>query len=70
MASRFKRGDKIRQIMPPPIRGRVDDFAVDRATGDVMIHISYETTEPGGVAVTHSRYFSEDQLESDSGDAK
>jgi hypothetical protein len=62
--AQFKKGDKVRQIMAEPIEGRIDDFTIDKETGDPQLHVSWETTEPGGIPVTHGHWFKDSEVES------
>jgi hypothetical protein len=56
--AKFKKGDKVEQIMPAPIRGRVDAFSIDQESGDPQLHVSWEDDNQ----VTHSKWFHEHQL--------
>jgi hypothetical protein len=58
--AKFKKGDAVRQILPVPVVGTVDSFAVDQETGDLQVKV----TTPDG-----ERHFTEDQLEAVPSDA-
>lgn len=53
----FKKGDKVRQKMPPPIEGTVLSYTVDQETGDVQMHVVWGTNDE------HASYFKENELE-------
>ena len=59
--AKFKRGERVRQIMAPPIVGVVTDFAVDRESGEVQIQVDW-LNEAGH---TESTFFTTDQIELD-----
>ena len=53
----FSKGDKVTQVLPAPIAGTVEGFALDQTTGTVTVLVSY--TEAGKA---HKRYFKESEL--------
>lgn len=58
---KFKKGDKVRQIMPAPVTGKVDYFTVDQETGSVQIRITRKDADGN----KHRTYFMEHELELD-----
>lgn len=54
----IRKGDKVRQIVNP-IEGEVTDFAIDRENGDRLMLVEWKCEE----GHTHSKYFSEEQVE-------
>lgn len=59
--AKFKKGDKVRQIMPPPVTGTIDFFNVDQETGELQIRITRKDAEGN----KHRTYFKENELELD-----
>lgn len=59
--AKFKKGDRVRQIMPAPFTGKIDNFTVDQETGNVQIRVTNKD-ENGD---KNRRFFLEDQLELD-----
>ena len=53
--SQFKKGDAVVQIVPAPIEGTVEGFALDQDTGEVKILVQH-TDADGNV---QSGYFSQ-----------
>jgi hypothetical protein len=53
--SQFKKGDAVTQVVPAPIEGTVEGFALDQDTGEVKILVEYSDSEGN----THSGYFSQ-----------
>lgn len=51
----FKKGDEVVQIVPAPIEGTVEGFALDQDTGEVKVLVEY--TDADGNA--QSGYFSQ-----------
>jgi hypothetical protein len=51
----FKKGDAVVQVVPAPIEGTVEGFALDQDTGEVKILVQHEDSE-GNI---HSGYFSQ-----------
>ena len=41
----FKKGDSVIQVLPAPIKGTVDGFALDQDTGEVKVLVSYTDSE-------------------------
>jgi len=58
MASSFKKGDPVRQIVVP-LSGTVAGFQVDQETGDRLVKV--EWTDAAGDQ--HARFFKEDEIE-------
>lgn len=58
MAFPFRKGDTVRQKMPAPIVGTVDDYEIDRTTGDVLAKVVWSDADG-----EHSRFFTEVELE-------
>jgi hypothetical protein len=58
MTSKFKRGDRVQQIVRP-IVGDVTSFQVDQETGDRLVLVE----SVGADGEPHSKYFKEDELE-------
>jgi len=56
MASKFKKGDQVQQVMPAPVSGTVDGFMVDQETGDLLVHVVDASGET-------PRYFKEEELQ-------
>jgi PKD repeat protein len=46
MASKFKQGDSVTQILPAPISGVVAGFSLDQVSGEV--HVKVEFTDADG----------------------
>jgi hypothetical protein len=61
MASPFKAGDAVRQVVPAPIEGTVDSVTIDPTTGDRLFKVVWGDTDGDGVE--ESRYFREDEIE-------
>lgn len=55
----FKKGDSVTQVLPAPIKGTVDGFALNQDTGEVKVLVSYTDSE-GNV---QSGYFSQSAFE-------
>lgn len=51
----FKKGDAITQVLPAPIQGTVEGFALDQDTGEVKILVNYSDAN-GNI---QSGYFSQ-----------
>lgn len=58
MSTKFKNGDKVRQVVPAPIEGIVVRFSFDEASGDIGYVV--RTTDESG---DHERVFSAEQIE-------
>lgn len=58
MASTFKKGDAVTQVLPAPIQGVVTGFALCQETGDVHAQVTY-TDADGAV---HVRHFAQSEL--------
>lgn len=58
---KHRMGAPVRQIMPAPIRGTVEDMELDKATGEIRIMVS-NTCEEGHI---HSRWMPESAFEAD-----
>lgn len=56
--AQFKKGDAVVQIMPDPIKGVVDSFAVDQETGESQVRVAY--TDVAGQE--HFRFFLRSEL--------
>ena len=61
MASPFKKGDIVRQIMPAPVVGTVESVTIDPDTGDRLFHVVGPDIDGDGHV--ESRYFTEEQIE-------
>jgi hypothetical protein len=61
MASPFKKGDLVRQIMPAPVAGTVDSVTIDPDTGDRLFKVVWP--DANGDGIEESRYFTEEQIE-------
>ena len=59
MATKFKKGDKVRQVMSKPIEGTVIGMAVDEEGGNVNVHVGWKAAD----GHLHGVYLTEDQLE-------
>jgi len=59
MATRFKVGQLVRQIMPAPIEGTVSSFKFDEVGGEIHVHVAVAAED----GTLHDRSFREDQLE-------
>lgn len=53
--SQFKKGDAVVQVVPAPIEGTVEGFALDQDTGEVKILVQYDDAEGN----SQSGYFSQ-----------
>jgi len=60
MASKFKVGQKVRQVMPDPVEGTVTRFVMDEKTGDIIVMFA----APGSDGQMHERALKEDHLQS------
>lgn len=49
--AKFRKGDKVRQIMPAPVEGTIVGFSVDQETGDVQVQLAW-TDEHGNAQGT------------------
>jgi hypothetical protein len=58
MASAFKKGDVVRQVMPAPIEGTITGFHVDQETGEVQFCVEHVVD-----GETRQRYFEAGDLE-------
>jgi hypothetical protein len=56
MATKFKKGDAVRQVLPAPVEGVIERFVFNQETGEVGVIVK---TEDG-----QERSFTEDQVES------
>lgn len=61
--AKFKKGDVVRQVMPPPVTGTVVGYSVDQETGDVQVRIEWSEKDADGVDHVVSRYFTDAELE-------
>lgn len=61
MASPFKAGDQVRQILPAPVEGTVESVTIDPNTGDRLFKVVWPDADNDGV--DESRYFTEEQIE-------
>ena len=61
MASPFKKGDQVRQVLPAPIEGVVDSVTIDPDTGDRLFKVVWP--DANGDGHEESRYFTEEQIE-------
>jgi hypothetical protein len=59
MAMKFKKGDKVRQVMSKPIEGVVSGMALDEEGGKVNVHVTWK----GEDGHKHGVYLTEEQLE-------
>jgi hypothetical protein len=59
MATKFKKDEQVRQIMPAPIVGAVGRFHFSPETGEMQYEVSWKDAE----GVEHRRVFNEDQIE-------
>ena len=60
----FKPGDRVQQVLPPPIKGVILGYALDQTNGRVSYHVGWKT--PGaadGEDQIHTHYFDDDQIE-------
>lgn len=58
MATNFKKGDQVEQILPAPITGSVAGFGLCQETGDVSMRVVY--TDADGVE--HERFFKAEEI--------
>jgi hypothetical protein len=61
MASPFKKGDVVRQIVPAPIEGTVESVTIDPDSGDRLFKVVWP--DANGDGIEESRYFTEEQIE-------
>jgi hypothetical protein len=54
--SKFKKGDKVTQVLTDPVTGVVDSFEIDKNSGERQIRVVY------GENGEHHRFFNESEL--------
>jgi hypothetical protein len=57
---KFEAGDKVRQVLPPPIVGVVGKFAFDEKSGNISYRVDFADDKGAQV---HQRFFRENELE-------
>jgi hypothetical protein len=63
MATNFPKGTKVRQILPAPIRGVVERYEADEATGELQVLVI--SPDADGDGNPDARYFKVDGIEAD-----
>lgn len=63
MASKFKVGQRVRQILPAPQEGVVKMLKFDETTGNLSVLFDMVSTDADGVETTIETVFLEDQVE-------
>ncbi len=59
MATKFKNGDAVKQVIPAPIEGKVASFRFDENAGEISYIVEWTDAE----GVVHQRSFTDDQIE-------
>jgi hypothetical protein len=58
-ASKFKTGQKVRQVMPKPEEGHIVDIGIDRVEGERLFLVAWEDKD----GQEHQGWYREDELE-------
>lgn len=56
--AKFKKGDAVVQVLPTPIAGTVDGFALCQESGDIQVKVVWSDAD----GVQHERFFNEDEV--------